>query len=188
MYPDIMFSTKSILYLKHQFQWSPSSFFLQITPHSYFKLTRCTPIDGQTATRHGPDARGPQLWLRHVMPTCWLCQASQLARRPIWLNQQEVGFKPMLWWMKGGDTGWSCLTSRTSCLDIFNIEYKLYICVYVFCKIKIYNRVGPRLQPKHVTTFLALASIRLFLRPHWHNGLNGVWCCWIRWSNNDLSH
>jgi hypothetical protein len=43
--------------------------FLQITPHSYFKLT-CTPIDGQTATRHGPDARGPQLWPRHVMPTC----------------------------------------------------------------------------------------------------------------------
>jgi hypothetical protein len=40
-----------------------------------------------------------------------------------------------------------------------------------FFKIKIYNRVGPgqhyglRLQPKHVTAFLALASIRSFLRP-----------------------
>jgi hypothetical protein len=49
-----------------------------------------------------------------------------------------------------------------------------------FCKIKKYNRVGPsqhygpRLQPKHDTTFLALASIRSFLRPHLRNGLNGV--------------
>jgi hypothetical protein len=48
-----------------------------------------------------------------------------------------------------------------------------YIYVYTFfCKIKKYNRVGPgqhyrpRLQPKHGTTFLALASIRSFLRPH----------------------
>jgi hypothetical protein len=63
----------------------------------------------------------------------------------------------------------------------FNIEYKVYICIYVFCKIKIYNRVGPgqhygpRLQPKHDTMFLALASIRSFLRPHWRNGLHGVW-------------
>jgi hypothetical protein len=49
-----------------------------------------------------------------------------------------------------------------------------------FCKIKKYNRVGsgqyygPRLQPKHGTTFLALASIRSFLRPHWRNRLHGV--------------
>jgi hypothetical protein len=40
------------------------------TPHSYFKLIHCTLIDGQTATRHRPDARGPQLWSRHVMPAC----------------------------------------------------------------------------------------------------------------------
>jgi hypothetical protein len=51
----------SILYLKHQFQRSSRVIFLQITPHSYFKLIHCTLIDGQTAARHGPDARGPQL-------------------------------------------------------------------------------------------------------------------------------
>jgi hypothetical protein len=51
-----------------------------------------------------------------------------------------------------------------------------------FCKIKI-NRVGPgqhygpRLQPKHDTTFFALASIRSFLRPYWRNGLHDVWGC-----------
>jgi hypothetical protein len=51
---------------------------------------------------------------------------------------------------------------------IFNIN-----CIYVhtfFCKIKKYNHVRPgqhyrlRLQPKHGTIFLALASIRSFLR------------------------
>jgi hypothetical protein len=36
---------KSILYLKHQFQRSSCVIFLQITPHSYFKLIRCTSID-----------------------------------------------------------------------------------------------------------------------------------------------
>jgi hypothetical protein len=36
----------SILYLKHQFQQSFHVIFLQITPHSYFKLIRCTTIDG----------------------------------------------------------------------------------------------------------------------------------------------
>jgi hypothetical protein len=51
-------------------------------PHSYFKLIRCTPIDDQTVARHGPDARGPQLWLSHVMPACWLCRASPLDCRP----------------------------------------------------------------------------------------------------------
>jgi hypothetical protein len=49
-----------------------------------------------------------------------------------------------------------------------------------FLKNKKYNRVEPsqhygsRLQPKHDMSFLALASIRSFLRPHWRNGLNGV--------------
>jgi hypothetical protein len=48
-----------------------------------------------------------------------------------------------------------------------------------FCKIK-NNRVGlgqhyrPRLQPKHDTTFFALASIRSFLRQHWRNRLYDV--------------
>jgi hypothetical protein len=51
--------SKSILYLKHQFQRSSRVIFLQITSHSYFKLIRCTPIDGQTTARHRPDARGP---------------------------------------------------------------------------------------------------------------------------------
>jgi hypothetical protein len=31
---------------------------------------------------------------------------------------------------------WSRLTSRTSWSIVFNIEYKLYICIYEFCKIK----------------------------------------------------
>jgi hypothetical protein len=61
---------RSILYLKHQFQRSSCVIFLQITTHSYFKLIRYTAIDDQTAARHGPDARGPQLWLSHVMPAC----------------------------------------------------------------------------------------------------------------------
>jgi hypothetical protein len=40
------------------------------------------------------------------------------------------------------DHGWSRLTSRISCSGVFNTEYKLYICIYDFCKIKkIYNRV-----------------------------------------------
>jgi hypothetical protein len=70
----------SILYLKHQFQRSSRVIFLQITPHSYFKLICCTPID----------ACGPQPWLMHVMPACWLCRASLLARRPIWLKQRKI--------------------------------------------------------------------------------------------------
>jgi hypothetical protein len=77
----------SILYLKHQFQRSSRVIFLQITPHKYFKLIRCTPKDSQTAARHGLDTRGPQLWL---MSDCWLCRASPLARRPIWLNQCKM--------------------------------------------------------------------------------------------------
>jgi hypothetical protein len=73
-----LFYHLSILYLKHQFQRSSRVIFLQITPHSYFKLICCTPIDDQTAAQHGP-----QLWPRHVMPACWLCRTSPLARRPI---------------------------------------------------------------------------------------------------------
>jgi hypothetical protein len=42
----------------------------QITLYNYFKLIRCTSIDGQTAARHGPDTHGPQLWARHVMSAC----------------------------------------------------------------------------------------------------------------------
>jgi hypothetical protein len=44
--------------------------FFKIIPHNYFKLICCTSINGQTTARHGPDARGLQLWLRHVMPAC----------------------------------------------------------------------------------------------------------------------
>jgi hypothetical protein len=98
------------------------------------------------------------------MPAYWLCRASPLARRPIWLNQRKMLKKWCRRWCsnpwpdrrRAGDTRWNCLTSRTSCSDIFNIEYKLYICIYVFCKIKIYNHVGPgqhygpRLQPSTV--------------------------------------
>jgi hypothetical protein len=42
----------SILYLKHH-QRSSRVVFLQITSHNYFKLIRCTTIDGQTAVRTG---------------------------------------------------------------------------------------------------------------------------------------
>jgi hypothetical protein len=35
----------SIIYLKHQFQRSSCVIFLQITPHSYFKLICCTSIN-----------------------------------------------------------------------------------------------------------------------------------------------
>jgi hypothetical protein len=76
LYGDLRLSFKkclSILYLKHQFQRSSRVIFLQITPHSYFKLIRCTPIYGQTAAQHGADDRGPQLWSMHVMSACWLC-------------------------------------------------------------------------------------------------------------------
>jgi hypothetical protein len=85
-----LFYHLSILYLKHQFQRSSRVIFLQITPHSYFKLICCTPTDDQTAAPHGPHGRGPQLWLRHVMSACWLCRTSPLARRPIWLNQRKM--------------------------------------------------------------------------------------------------
>jgi hypothetical protein len=30
------------------------------------------------------------------------------------------------------NTRWSYLISRTSCLGVFNIKYKLYICIYIF--------------------------------------------------------
>jgi hypothetical protein len=169
----------TILYLKHQFQRSSCIIFLQITPHIYSKLIRCTPIDGQTTARHGPDARRPQLWPKHVMPAYWLCRA----------NVGTFDFEPMPYnGRMARDIGWSCLTSRTSCSDVFNIKYKLYICIYFFCKIKIYNRVGPdqhygpRLQPKHgLRSWLlqTLASIRSFLRSHWRNGLYGVWGYWM---------
>jgi hypothetical protein len=85
-----LFYHLSILYLKHQFQRSSRVIFLQITPHSYFKLICCTPTYDQTAAPHGPHGRGPQLWPRHVMPACWLCRTSPLARRPIWLNQRKM--------------------------------------------------------------------------------------------------
>jgi hypothetical protein len=52
-----------------KYQRSSRVIFSQITPHSYFKLICCTSIDGQTA-RHGPDARGSQLWPRYVMSAC----------------------------------------------------------------------------------------------------------------------
>jgi hypothetical protein len=140
--------TNSLIYLKHQFQRSSRVIFLQIISHSYFKLTRCTSIDGQMVTRHWLDTRGPQLWPRHVMPAYWLCWPGPLAHRSIWLNQrkmlktvEKVGFDPCPDGERAGDTGWSYLTSRTSWSDVFNIEYKLYICIYVFCKIK--NIIGP---------------------------------------------
>jgi hypothetical protein len=64
-----------ILYLKHQFQRSSRVIFLQITPHNYFKLTRCTPIDGQTASRHRPDARGRRPMLFPRGACCFLLRA-----------------------------------------------------------------------------------------------------------------
>jgi hypothetical protein len=65
-----MFLVFSLLYIKPWFQRSSRVIFLQITPHIYFELTRCTHIDAQTAAQHGLDARWPQLWPRHVMSVC----------------------------------------------------------------------------------------------------------------------
>jgi hypothetical protein len=59
------------------------------------------------------------------------------------------------------DTMLSRLTSRTSRSIIFNIEYKLYICIYELCKIKKLNRVGPdqhygpKIRPKHDMTIVS---------------------------------
>lgn len=138
---------------------------------------------------------GHNVWPSHGVPVCWLCQV-------IWLNQCKMlkkwcrrwGSNPHIDGRRVEDTEWSYLSSRTICSNVFIIKYKLYICIYVFCKIKIYNHVGsgqhyrPRLQPKHDTMFLVLAIIRSFLRPHWCNRLHGVWGSWIGRSNNDLSH
>jgi hypothetical protein len=156
------------------------------------------------AARHGLDTHRPQLWPTARARRPWATTLAQ-ARPADLLTVPGQPVSPSAHLIKSaknvkkrcrrwdlnpcpdgrmtGDTGWSCLTSRTSLSDVFNIEYKLYICIYIFCKIKKYNRVEPeqhygsRLQPKHDTSFLALASIRLFLRPHWRNGLNGVWGC-----------
>ena len=65
----------TILYLKHQFQRSSRVIFLQITPHSYFKLIRRMPIDGQMA--------GPGTSCR---PADCVGPAHQL----IWLNQRKM--------------------------------------------------------------------------------------------------
>jgi hypothetical protein len=62
-----------------------------------------------------------------------------------------------------GDTEQNCLTSRTSCSNVYNIEYKLYIYIYmIFCKIKnncfgLGQHYGPRLRSKH----------RMALVPDW---------------------
>jgi hypothetical protein len=37
-------------------------------------------------------------------------------------------------WKKGGRHWRNCLTSRTSYSGVYNIEYKLYICIYEFFK------------------------------------------------------
>jgi hypothetical protein len=49
---------------------------------------------------------------------------------------------------RAGDTERSCLTSKTSCSCVYNIEYKLYICIYDFCKIKKSCRARPALRAK----------------------------------------
>jgi hypothetical protein len=70
IYNEIIVVVSSILYLKYQFERSSRVIFLQINPHNYFKLIHCMSINGQTAVRHGPDARAPQLWPMHVMLAC----------------------------------------------------------------------------------------------------------------------
>jgi hypothetical protein len=53
--PSQRTGNRLVLYLKHQFQRSSRVIFLQITPHIYFKLIRCTPIYG--ADYDGPACR-----------------------------------------------------------------------------------------------------------------------------------
>jgi hypothetical protein len=48
------------------------------------------------------------------------------------LNSGVIGLNPNADGRRVEDTGRSCLTSRISCSDIYNIEHKLYICIYDF--------------------------------------------------------
>jgi hypothetical protein len=57
-----------------------------------------------------------------------------------------MGFEPMPDARRWETLGENHLISKTSCSDVFNIEYKLYTCIYVFCKIKKSCRAEPALQ------------------------------------------
>jgi hypothetical protein len=57
-----------------------------------------------------------------------------------------MGFKPMPDARRWETLGENHLTSRTSYSYVFNIEYKLYTCIYVFCKINKSCRAGSALQ------------------------------------------
>jgi hypothetical protein len=59
---------------------------------------------------------------------------ARLHRRTACITVVALNICPNRRWTE--DTGWSCLTSETSCSNVFSIEYKLYICMYFFCKIK----------------------------------------------------
>jgi hypothetical protein len=61
-----------------------------------------------------------------VSPTIWLNQHKMLK------TMENVGFKPHPDGKRVGDTRCSRLTSRISYSCVFNIEYKLYICIYDF--------------------------------------------------------
>jgi hypothetical protein len=73
-----MFHCTSILYLKHQFQRLSCVIFLQITPHSYFKLIRCTSID----TKRRPTRPTTMAQARHV---CLLTVSGQPVSLSIYL-------------------------------------------------------------------------------------------------------
>jgi hypothetical protein len=66
--------------MRYLFTNNPSHLF-QINPMHAYRWPN--------GAQHGPDARGSQLWPRHVMPT-WLCRASPLACPPIWLNGHKM--------------------------------------------------------------------------------------------------
>jgi hypothetical protein len=58
-----------ILYLKHQFQRSSCVIFLQITPHSYFKLICCTSINTKRHLRWARYTRATTMaQTRHASP------------------------------------------------------------------------------------------------------------------------
>jgi hypothetical protein len=75
----------SLLYEIISFNGRSALFFLQITSHIYFKLTRCTFVSSA-----GPlgSTRGPQLRPRNITPTIWLNQRKMLK------TVQEIGFEP----------------------------------------------------------------------------------------------
>jgi hypothetical protein len=73
----VLYNKFSILYLKHQFQRSSCIIFFTNNPSQLFQINPLHAYRWPNGARHGPDARGPQLWPRHVMSACLLCRPAR---------------------------------------------------------------------------------------------------------------